>query len=162
MSSQKYDAPDGPPPSYPKPPPQAHYDAGPYPGPASSTVSSPAPQSQALAPYQYPQQQQQQGPYGPPQQDYYGQQGPYGQPQQGYYGGPPQQQQYQQQQGYYGGPQQQQGYGYGQQGGPMYYGPGQGVPGGYYADQRGAGATEGVLGACCAALACCCCLDLFF
>merc|ERR1711881_658923 len=88
--SNKYNAPEGPPPSYPAQPAQVHYDAGPA-----------YPQGQSQAYYQGQSQdyysQQPQGYYGG-QQGYYPQQG---YPQQGYY---PQQGMYygQQPQGYYG------------------------------------------------------------
>ena len=88
--ADKYNAPQGPPPSYIQQPQQA-YDGSNDPRAQQNYYGSPAPQQQygSPAPYQqggYPQGQYQQGPYGPPppQQGMYYQQQPYG-PQGGYY-----------------------------------------------------------------------------
>jgi len=142
QNQQKFEPPEGPPPSYPQP---VHQDAGPYNSPGSpfqgdprgnngNYYGSPVPQNEG---YGSPTPQ---GYYGPPAQYNGGGQGGFG------YGGPQQQGPMQYQQQGYGG-------GYG---GPGY------APQGYYANQRGGpgGAGEGICAGLLAAMACCCCLDI--
>ncbi|MCJ1290080.1 hypothetical protein MMC34_001615 [Xylographa carneopallida] len=143
---------DSNPPAYP---PQAHYDAGPFPPPGPIASPAPSPYN-AYGGFAHPSNDPRSAPQypgSPGPQPYYNNNnnnnggpmavGPgYGQPQGMYYGQPQPQQQYM-----YGGPP---GGGYG----------GYGGQGGYY-DQRGhgGGAAEGVCAGLMGALACCCCLD---
>ncbi|TKA73979.1 hypothetical protein B0A55_05575 [Friedmanniomyces simplex] len=130
--ADKYNPPQGPPPSYP---PQAHYDAG------------PAALSQGDDPRGF-------GGYGsPPPPQQYGSPAPYGP---GPYG-PPQQQGF----GYGPGPYQQQGQPMYYQQQQPYGQPGYPPPGGQY-DHRGGGAGEGICAGILGAFACCCCLDMLF
>ena len=127
--NNKYQAPSGPPPTYPQ---QAHYDARPY---DSRGPASPPPQNQ-IVPYQ-----QYEGYGGPGWQ--YGPPGQYGYPQQpynqGWGGGPPPG-------GYYGGP---------PPGGMGYY-PQQ--PFGYE-QPGPHNSTSGLFAGLLGLMACCCCLD---